>query len=164
MIALKNRKRLSQLVRMLSSGHQGEAMAARDAVQKICSFNDLADLIESGSDFKKAELQFVYDSGHEDGFKKGFEKGLQEGKLGSNSSRPPPSSHKKGDIFFDIGDKPDIIKEKIQFCQKHKDRLRKDREKEFIANIVNWTTVLNRPLTPGQENWLNDIYARLGGK
>jgi hypothetical protein len=148
---------------MISSNHQGEVMAAKTAVEKICSFNDIGDLIEAGG-ITNAEMQKIWDAGDKNGFKRGYEKGLQEGKLNSNSSRPPPSSHKKEDIFFDIGDKPDIIKEKIQFCEKHKNKLRTDREKEFIDNIINWTRTLNKPLTPGQENWLNDIYKRLGGK
>jgi hypothetical protein len=137
-------------------------MAARDAIQKVCSFNDLGDLIEGGGDFRKAEMQMIYDGGHEDGFKKGFEKGKEEGRKvsGGKSSRPD-----KGDILFDDVDpgNADRTKEKILFCNNNKNKL-KSREREFIDNITRWTTVLKKNLTPGQENWLGDIYSRLGGK
>jgi hypothetical protein len=151
MSTIKNKKRISQLVRMLSSSHQGEVIAVRDAIQKLCSFNDLGDLIEGGSSLSQAEMQTIYNAGFEDGNKHGFEKGKQEGK--ANLGRP----------FQDVIDNS-TEQERIVFCQKHKDRLQKKREKEFIENLVHWTTVLKRNLTPGQVQWLNDIYTRLGGR
>ena len=155
-------KRIAQLVRMLSSHHPNELLMIIHKLTEIVNFNDLGNLIEFGPNGKdsgdtntdgrklsREEMKTVYRNGFDDGYKEGREQGIIEGKK---------MFHRDG--FADIHDNS-LDQIKVEFCQKHKDKLQKKREKEFVDNVANWTMIRHKPLTESQNRWLDDIYDRL---
>ncbi len=157
-----NNKRVAQLIRMFSSNQDGELLSAMYQLKKLCSsdnisMNDLGNMIEAGLNgggsgkLTKEEMALLYETGLQDGDARGYKRGLEEGR--TQARRPSP--------FEDVFDHSDE-QIRVLYVQKHQDKI-KGREKDFINSIIHRSTVLNKPLTPGQVRWFNDIYRRLGG-
>jgi hypothetical protein len=147
------KKRIAALVRMLSSNHDGEVLAAVSALRKMCSLNDLGNLIEGTKQegaMTEEEMKLIYDTGYE----LGYEKGLLKGKEDAKRTLHDPYE----DIFDNSSEE-----QRVLYCQKHKEKLTGGKDRAFVDNMVNWSTVLHRRATPAQLKWLNDIYRRLGG-
>jgi hypothetical protein len=152
MINNKNRKRVAALVRLLASDNKGEVDNCIGMLKKVCNLNDLGNEIEKGksnNSLSKEQMQELYDAGLNDGYIKGKKDGIEEGK-----------KFAKRNTFEEVPDSDEQLR--VLHCNKHKERL-KTKDREFVDNMVNWSTVLNKPLTPAQGAWLNSIYKRLGG-
>jgi hypothetical protein len=154
-MSIDNIKRVAALIRLLSSDQQGEVLAAVAALRKVCSLNELGDLIEgsagaSGSGtLSNEKIQKIYEFGFKHGYDDGIKKGREEGRHSLHGFQ----------TVFGAGDI-----QKVSYCLKHKDRLTRFKERNFVVSLVHWTTVLRKPLTPAQGRWLNAIYGKLGGK
>lgn len=162
-----NNKRVAQLIRMFSSNSDGELLAAMYQLKKLCSsdnisMNDLGNMIENGLNgtngnskgkLSTEEMKLLYETGLQDGDERGYKRGLEEGKI---LARRPG-------VFDDVLDHSDE-QTRVSYVEKRKDKLKGSKEREFIDNIVHRSMKLNKPLTPGQLQWFNDIYKRLGGK
>jgi hypothetical protein len=142
----ENKKRVAALIRLLSSDQQGEVLAAVAALRKVSSLNELGDLIEGRA--LRGEIQTLWEAGLNHGYDVGIKKSREESR----------HSLHRFQTVFNAGDT-----DKVLYCQKHKSRLTNQKERKFIDSLVNWTTVLRKPLTRAQTNWLNAIYAKLGG-
>jgi len=161
-MGIENKKRVAALVRLLSSDQQGEALSSLSALKRMCSLNDLGNFIEgldvgNGNSLSKQQMKELYEAGYDDG-RSSFKREMEQKNTQKNGSAP----------WEDIADIDDAIfgktdDYKVKYCNTHKDKLKKQREKEFIDNMVNWTTVRQKPLTEPQKKWINDIYSRLGG-
>jgi flagellar biosynthesis/type III secretory pathway protein FliH len=146
------------MIRLLSSGNDGEVLASARALGRLCSLNDLGNMIEeTEGKLSKTDMQYLYESGHKDGFEKGklegYKNGLEEGR------RIPRQGRLFGDVLIDSSQQED----KIRYCSQYETRL-KEKELVFIESCLNRITNLNKPLTEAQSKWLEDIYRRLGGK
>jgi hypothetical protein len=153
-MGIENKKRVAALIRLLSSDHQGEVLSAVAALRKVCLLNELGDVIEGGAETggsgkcSKEEMQKVYNAGYEHGWDGGIKRGREEGKHGPHRFQ----------TVFGVEDV-----QKVVYCQQHKDKLTRLKERNFVDSLVKWTTVLRKPLTPAQARWLNAIYAKLSG-
>jgi flagellar biosynthesis/type III secretory pathway protein FliH len=76
-----NRKRVAALVRLLSSNQDGEVLNCVNALKKVCNLNELGNEIESGKNngISKEDMEYLYNTGHQDGYDKGYSKGKKDG-------------------------------------------------------------------------------------
>jgi len=109
--------RLGKLVRMLTSDHDGEVVAAARSINRA--------LKSAGLDI---HVLAVIELG------------------GMNNAKPD------GPIWHSVACE----------CAAHPERLRSEKERAFIANMVIWTKLGGDP-TERQAKWLRSIYVRVRG-
>jgi hypothetical protein len=137
--------KVGKLLRLLTSDHDGEVVAAarklnRALEQAGLDMHDLADGLANGERSSglpdEAEVRKIYQRGYLDG-----RRAEQEQQVWQLDDEP--SWH-------------EIARE----CQAKAHKLRGDRERQFVENMVR-RTVRGGRLTEPQEKWLRDIYARV---
>src|SRR5262245_3993243 len=140
--------KLKRFIRLLSSDNDHEALGAARALLRTLNaanldIHALADSIgqANGKKFSEADAIQIYRRGVEDG-RREAEKNQDIGFRNINA-HDEPSWH-------------DIACE----CEKHSDRLRDDREKQFVNDMVR-RTVHGGKLSEKQASWLRSIYARM---
>jgi hypothetical protein len=146
-------KKLSRLIRMLSSSYENEQHNALRMMQRTLeaaklSFNDIAVLIENHSG--EIESKKYSDADADIIYAKGVEKGRAEE---ARKVTLPPE-------FFGTDGQPqwNVI---ALFCQKHVNQLRSDWERTFISDMAGKT--MWREPSEKQAKHLLAIYVRLGG-
>jgi hypothetical protein len=131
-----NIEKIQKLIRLLSSPHDSEALAAVRALQRALQADgsDIHELAARIEGLSQAEMKKLYDAG--------FEQGKNAADV-SFSSIDPPS-------FYEMA------------CEiKHKDNGRlNEKEQEFVADMVLWCA--RREPSEKQANWLHAIYCRIG--
>jgi hypothetical protein len=147
-------KKLSRLMRMLSSPYEGERHNALTMMQRVLesarlTFNDIAILIENHSG--EIEQRKYSDTDAEIIYAKGVEKGRVEE---SRRQAMPPD-------YYDADGEPQWNKIAL-FCQSQTARLRSDWERGFIDDMAGMT--LWREPSPKQAKHLLAIFIKLGGK
>jgi flagellar biosynthesis/type III secretory pathway protein FliH len=153
-----NKKKVAALVRLLSSENEGEIIACARALRRICSLNDLGNLIEESdkASLAKKDMQYLYDAGYKDGLeqgkKEGYKVGLEEGR----------KTLYQRDLFGDVFDNSQE-EIRILYCDERKMRLVKLKERDFVESCLYRTSFLKKALTPAQRKWLDEIYKKLGG-
>jgi hypothetical protein len=142
---------LANFIRLLSSDQGGEVVAAARAMirtlQSIgADIHDVADRIEHSGNgaLIEAEMQELYDAGIKEGIRR------VEQKMRAHATHGPPSSPQ-----FPA---PATM---ALYCYQHMDRLN-EWETEFVTNMMSWTR--RRPLSMKQQDKLEQMYIKLGGK
>jgi hypothetical protein len=122
----------------------------------------VADRIEEPPSQKltAAEVQAIYDKGFADGHSKGAEQGRRSaviatarpmGILDTSDVGPGVNGHS----WFEIA----------QHCAAHKDRIYRDKDRDFIDSIFEQIAIRGRSPSPPQAKWLRDIFnQRFGGR
>lgn len=141
--------KLAPLIRLLSSDQDGEILAAVRALVRTlrragADIHALADRVEKSDagGLTEAEMRKLYDAGYAAGVR-----------AAENEQNRP---------FFrnvNLNDDPswhDIARE----CAAPGARLRDDRERKFVNDMVRWTVHGGAP-TEKQAKWLRSIYARI---
>ena len=146
----------ADLIRMLASSHEGER---NNAVQLLdrklrsagLDFNVLAGAIEWLNDELdiNAEMNRVYEAGVEAG-------------------RLPKAEEPRGldfNTFRDIDGKV-TWQAMALYCQEHRDELRQDNHRQFVADMASLVPNDNfgRDLSPRRLAYLKSMYFKLGGK
>ena len=132
-------ERLAKLLKMLSSNHDGEVLAAARAIQRTlydagADIHELAERIKGGR-LSEAEMQKNYNTAYANG---------------KNAAAT--------DAGFSNVDES-TWHEMANFCAERDDRLT-TREREFVSDMVSWTA--RREPTEKQGRWLHLLYVRLG--
>jgi hypothetical protein len=138
MIKTKTTKeeKISMLIRLLSSEHDGEVLAAVHALRRTLqgaggNFNTLAEVIEkSGGGISEAAMRKLYDAGFEAGQAASF-----------HTMDTVPSWH-----------------EIACHCRNQR-KARDEHEQKFVEDMCR-RTVHGGPLSERQASWLRKIYAR----
>jgi hypothetical protein len=135
--------RLAALIRMLSTTHDGELIAAAKALNRALTgagldIHALAEIVEHPKKFDEQDARKIYERAFELGRRKAHEE--------------LPAT------FRGVGE-PSWHEIAIE-CQEHAERLRPN-EHEFVADMVR-RTVHGGELTEKQGNWLRAIYNRGG--
>lgn len=146
-------KRIARLFRMLGSNFDGEVHNAVAAMKRLLAaegltFNDIATVIEGHNG--EIEQKKYSDADAEIIFNKGVEKGRVEE---ARKQAAPPE-------FYDSDGQP-RWNEIAVFCQKQKDQLRSDWEREFVTDMAGKT--LYREPSEKQAKHLMGIFVKLGG-
>jgi hypothetical protein len=146
-------QRLADLIRLLASDQDGEALAATRALGRLlasrdASFNDLGAAVEklATGGLEEAEMKRIFDAayakGREDVTRQQF---AADGVYGLR----PDGSHDWERIAL--------------FCQRENARL-KPNEKTFVDDMAGRLTFPGRQPTEKQSAWLLAIFRRLGGR
>jgi hypothetical protein len=137
--------KLTSLIRMLSSDHDGEVIAAARAITRTLKSADLDihALAERIGGISEAGMKRLYDAGYDAG------------------TRAAENNQHHGHVDFYNTDGTTSWHDIALFCQRRADRLR-DKERDFVNDMMA-QTVWREP-TEKQEKWLKSIYYRLGGK
>jgi hypothetical protein len=138
--------KLRNLIRMLSSNQDGEIIAAARAIGRTLAsrgldFHALADGIgeTNGKKFTEADAAEIY------------RRGVEDGKREAES----------GPMFHNVNiDGEPTWHEIAVECAAYPDRLRNDRERDFVMGMVR-RTVHGGRLSEKQAAWLRAIYARV---
>jgi hypothetical protein len=146
-------KRIAKLFCRLGSDHEGEALAVVSAMKRLfksegLTFTDIGIVIENANG--EIEERKYSDSDAEIIFARGVEKGRAEE---AGKQQAPP-------VFYDSDGRP-RWHEIAAFCQKESARLRIDKERTFIDDMVG-NTLFRQP-TDKQAKWLFAIFVKLGG-
>jgi hypothetical protein len=132
--------KLGKLLRLLSSSHDGEVVAAARAIDRTLKsvgldVHALADGIATDKKFTEADALEIY------------QKGVDAGRRAAEQRQP---------VFRDVDPSWHAIA-----CEcMHSGRLRDEREKDFVADMVRWTVRGGEP-TEKQAKWLRSIYVRV---
>jgi hypothetical protein len=136
-------QKLGTFIRLLASEQDGEALAAARAIVRTLKstghdIHVLAERVENanGGKLSEAEMRKLYDAGYRDGVR------AVESKNVGFHSVDEPTWH-------------EIARE----CAAHESRLRDERERQFIHDMVRRTVHGGEP-TEKQAHWLRAIYAR----
>jgi hypothetical protein len=138
--------KLGACIRLLSSDRPGEIVAAANSICRLlktagADIHVLADRVEhaNGGKLSQAEMRKLYDAG--------FEAGKR--------------AAENGPMFRNINlDEEPSWSEIARECAAHPNRMRSEREKEFVADMVRRLTHGGEP-TPKQADWLRKIFARV---
>jgi hypothetical protein len=139
--------KIRPLIRLLSSDQSGEVVAAARALSRLVKTNGadmhiLADSIaQINGGLSEKEMRKLYDAG--------FEAGVR-----SVEGRHPSAAFRDVD-----GDDELTPGEMIMQCMDHLNRLRNEREREFIQGLARHSGP--RRLSDKQKSWLRDCYARV---
>ena len=144
-------KRIANVFRRLGSDFDGEVLASAKALKRILaaeglSINDIATVLEScngeieAKKYSDADAEIIYE--------RGVEKGRAE-------QQEAPAE------FYEAGGRP-RWHEIAKFCEERKAKLRNDKEREFVGDMVSNTLRWRAP-TKSQADWLISIFIRLGG-
>lgn len=139
--------KLQRFIRLLASDRDGEVVAAARALIRTLESNGadihvLADAIMQPSGLSESEMRKLYDAGYERGR-------LDERRAGEN-----------GSMFRNVNlDDEPSWSEIARECAAHPNRLKGEREKDFVKQMVRRTARGGEPSLK-QANWLRKIYAR----
>jgi hypothetical protein len=148
-------KRIADLWNRLGSDFEPEALNSLRAIKRLLkseglSFPDIAIVIENANGeiearkYSDADAQVIFD------------KGVEQGRAEAGQRQDKPSD------FYDTDGEP-RWPEIAMFCQrKDQDPVLRDKEREFIADMVSWTTSRGAP-TQKQATWLLGIFRKLRG-
>ena len=152
---LPNRKKIAQLLRMLSSsgGERRNAFAALERLMQneAISWCDIGNLIENGfgcddGKYTEAEMQEYGRAKREEGVATGIKIGLARAGNGrSNGQLTLPSP-------VDMAD----------FCHGRAGQLKDDKQREFISDML-VITQRGRTLSRGRLAYLASLYIQIGG-
>jgi hypothetical protein len=141
--------KLGKFIRLLTSNRDGEVVAAARAIVRTlegvgADIHDLAESIgalpANGKKFSEADAREIY------------ERGVDAGRRAAEQARPP--------TLHNVDDDGPPWHAIACECAAHLDRLCDQREKDFVADMVRWTTRGGEP-TEKQANWLRSIYVRV---
>jgi hypothetical protein len=140
------RGRVGKLLRLLGSDKEGEMLAATAALRRTlhgagADLHDLAESIEgtaNGKKFTEEDAQKIYQAGVEDGRREA------EANTG----------------FHSVDDDGPPWHAIAQECAERLDRMRDERERQFVQDMVRRTVRGGTP-TEKQAKWLRDIYTRV---
>jgi hypothetical protein len=161
--------KLIRPLRMLSSAADGEVLAAVRVILQVLiaaglDIHVLVSRVEHGKDddgkLTAAEVQAIYDKGFADGHSKGAEQGRRSAVIAA--ARPMSimdtsdvGSGVNGHHWFEI----------VQHCATNRDRIHRDKDREFIDSIYEQIALHGRSPSPPQAKWLRDIFnQRFGGR
>ena len=150
-------KRIAKLFRLLASDFDGEVLSVvRRMKQQLAaeglSLNDIATVIENANG--EIEEKKYSDTDAKIIFERGVEKGRKEE---AHKRELPPD-------YYDADGCPQWHPIAM-FCQQHRERLKTDKEREFVDDMADRTSraFFTEP-TPRQADWLLGIFIRLGGR
>ena len=134
-------EKLGKLLKMLSSSHDGEKLAAVHAILATLqgagtNIHELAAHVEGGK-LSKADMQRIYDAAYQDG--------------------KHAAEQTQGAEFHNVGG-PSWHDMAIE-CRDHDNGRLTPREREFIEDMVRWTT--RREPSEKQGKWLHVLYVRM---
>jgi hypothetical protein len=141
--------KLGKFRRLLTSDRDGEVVAAARAIVRTlegagADIHDLADNIgampANGKRFTEADAREIY------------ERGVDAGRRDAEQAQPA--------TFHNVDDDRPPWHAIACECAAHLDRLRDQREKVFVADMVGWTTRGGEP-TEKQAKLLRSIYVRV---
>src|SRR5262245_22209273 len=134
-------KRLGDLIRRLSSPHDGEIIAAVHALKRTLKndFHAIAKLVESGDALSEAEMRKLYDAG--------FQAGLAE-------------AESRHDIVTTNVDAPEGL-EMAQWCEERSHRLARQ-HRGFIKGMCELCR--EHEPTLKQRVYLRSLFRQLGGE
>jgi len=141
--------RLAKSIRLLASDKEGEVLAAVAAIKRVllgigADIHDVADRIEHPvGELSQAEMMKIYQAG------------VTEGRRIEKQAHS--ATRFNGELLFPSARNMAI------FCYQNKAKLRSDWENEFVVNMAAWTRT-PRPLSTKQQEHLEKIYIKLGGK
>jgi len=133
--------KLGKLLRLLSSSHDGEVVAAARGIDRTLKnagldIHVLADGIATDKKFTEADALEIY------------QKGVDAGRRAATQQQQP--------VFRDVDPSWRAIA-----CEcLHSERLRDQKERDFVADMVRWTVRGGEP-TEKQAKWLRSIYVRV---
>jgi hypothetical protein len=141
-------EKLGTSIRLLASEQDGEVIAAARAIGRILkscgkdihALAEHAERMNGGSGLSEAEMKKIYDAGYNAGVH------AVENK-----------QHGAGD--FHSVDEPTWHEIACE-CATHDDRLRDERERQFVRDMARRTVRGGEP-TEKQAHWLHAIYARI---
>src|SRR5262249_37296710 len=138
--------KIRPLICMLSSDQSGEIVASARALARVLrgavlDIHALADSVGNGK-LSQADMKEIYDAGFEAG-----ERSIEDKLRGGGVCDVDDVNHE------------DLVQMATK-CAMHVDRLRNDRERDFIHEMVK-RTARGRPLTEKQEDWLREIASRV---
>jgi hypothetical protein len=141
--------KVGKFIRLLTSNCDGEVVAAARAIVRTlrAAGADIHDLAESIGATPANGKKFTEEDAREF-----YERGLAAGRRAAEQARP--AAFRKVD---DDGPRWHAI---ACECAARPDRLRDRREKDFVADMVRWTTRGGLP-TEKQAKWLRSIYLRV---
>jgi hypothetical protein len=147
------RKKVADIVRRFLTPHDGEKVATAHALLRLLNsygldIHAVADVLE-GATGEIGGAKLLTD----DEAKGIYERGVEEGKRNTGRGLNP--------AFYESDGSP-RWHEIALFCQERGERLRSEKEQEFIADMAGKT--LFRTPSPKQGDWLLAIFYRLGGK
>ncbi len=150
--------RVAKLVRtMLGSDFDGEILSAARRLNALLkaeglTHHDIATVIENANG--EIEEKKYSDTDAKIIFERGVEKGRKEE---AHKRELPPD-------YYDADGRPQWHPIAL-YCQKHRERLKSDNERQFVDDMADRTsrTYFIEP-TPRQADWLLGIFIRLGGK
>ena len=140
--------KLGKFIRLLTPVRDGEVVAAARAMVRTLegAGADIHDLAESigaslanGKKFTEADPREIY------------ERGVAAGRHAAGQAQPA--------TYRNTDDGPPWHAIACE-CAAHPDRLRNQRERDFVADMVRWTTRGGQP-TEKQAKWLRSIYGRV---
>jgi hypothetical protein len=141
--------KLGKFIRLLKSNRDGEVVAAARAIVRTlegagADIHDLADRhrrqLPTAKKFTEADAREIY------------QRGVDAGRRAATQAQPA--------TFRNVDDDGPPWHVIACECAAHPDRLRDQREKDFVADMVRWTTRGGQP-TEKQAKWLRSIYVRL---
>jgi hypothetical protein len=142
-------QRIASIIRMFISNVPGDVDAAMHGLKRTLKNTDadtihaIAERIEHPNEINEADMQKLVDFGRELERKRAEQE--RHSRQASNGLPQLPPAHAMA-----------------LFCHERIDQLLKDNERDFINDMV-WKT-RRRALSPKQQQWLEDIYLRLGGR
>jgi hypothetical protein len=141
--------KLGQFIRLLTSNRDGEVVASARAIVRTLEGvgADIHDLAESvgatpanGKKFTEADAREIY------------ERGVAASRRAAEQAQPA--------TFRNVDDNDGPPWHAIACeCAAHRDRMRDQREKDFVADMVRWTRG-GQP-TEKQAKWLRSIYVQV---
>jgi hypothetical protein len=137
--------KLKPLIRLMSC----EVVAAARALNRLLKVNgsdihEIADSIGQANGKKLSEADAI----------EIYQRGVEDGRREAESARGDPSFYN-----VTVNDEPSWHEIACE-CARHEKRLRNDREREFVRNMVRRTVRGGEP-TEKMARWLRDIYARV---
>ena len=157
LIARRDDKRgslLGNIIRMLMSDNQGDALAALCAMARLleansCSFHDLADHVETGglTEEAKQKIGAAIEQARIEGYAEGV-KAAESKQHGTGAFRNTDGTLEWGEVAL--------------FVQRQKHRL-PEKHHEFVDDMAS-RTAWGREPTPRQHQYLHSLFFKLGGK
>ena len=159
-------RKVASMLRRLGDGTDRDILLTIHMLRQVLitagtDIHAVADRIEEPPSQKltAADVQAIYDKGFADGHSAGAEQGRRSaviatarpmGILDTSDVGPGVNGHS----WFEIA----------QHCAAHKDRIYRDKDRDFIDSIFEQIAIRGRSPSPPQAKWLRDIFnQRFGG-